>query len=89
MALLTVARCDCGGRLQRGTEQTGRGLRWVFACELCGCRWGHRDGVFGPLKRDGDGYGSRGLAPAEAELVAWFRRLPEKLRAEVLSHVQA
>lgn len=82
-ALLAVVRCDCGGRLQRGTEQTAQGLRWVFACERCGSRWRHRDGVFGPLDRQ----------PArqadESELLAWFRRLPGELRSEAVSRVQA
>ena len=86
-ALLAVVRCDCGGRLQRGTEQTGRGLRWTFTCEWCGSRWGHKDGAFGPLDRQPVQHG--GLAPAESELLACFRRLPEELRSEVVSHVQA
>lgn len=91
-ALLAVVRCDCGGKLQRGTEQTERGLRWVFTCEQCGCRWGHRDGVFAPLDRTAPvqqpGEGTEELAPAESELLAWFRRLPGELRSEVVSHVQ-
>ncbi len=86
--LMAVVRCDCGGRLQQGTERTERGPRWTFACERCGCRWGHRDGVFGPLDRE-PGDGSGGLAPAESELLAWFRRLPGELRCEALSHVRS
>ena len=88
-ALLAVVRCGCGGRLGRRTEQTARGLRWAFACEGCGSRWGHRDGVFGPLdgeQRDG---GAGGLAEEEAALLAWFRRLPGALRAEAVAQVRA
>jgi hypothetical protein len=77
------ARCDCGGRLEWSVEQTKRGPRWKYTCEFCGCRWGHRDGVFGPLDRDP----TRQLA--EEELLLWFRRLPEELLPEVVSHVQA
>ena len=86
--LMAAVRCDCGGRLEWGTEQTERGPRWTFTCEQCGCRWGHRDGVFGPLDRE-PGDGSGGLAPAESELLAWFRRLPGELRTEALSHVRS
>jgi hypothetical protein len=88
-ALLAVVRCGCGGRVGRRTEQAARGLRWVFLCEGCGARWGHRDGVFGPLdgeQRDG---GAGGLTSEEAELLGWFRRLPEALRAEVVAQVAA
>ena len=91
-ALLAVVHCDCGGRLQCGTEQTERGLRWTFTCERCGSRWGHRDGVFGPLDREPvqqPGDGTDGLAPAELELLAWFRRLPGELRSEALSQVRS
>ena len=84
--LMAAVRCDCGGRLQQGTERTERGPRWTFTCERCGCRWGHRDGVFGPLDRE-PGDGSGGLATAESELLAWFRRLPGELRTEALSQV--
>jgi hypothetical protein len=80
-ALLAVVRCDCGGE-----------LRWVFTCRRCGVRWGHRDGVFGPLDRDPArqlAVGTEGLTPAESELLARVRQLPEELRSEVLSHVQA
>jgi len=42
---LAAVRCDCGGRLQWGTETTERGLRWTFTCEKCGSRWKHRDGA--------------------------------------------
>jgi hypothetical protein len=82
-------RCGCGGRVERRTEQTARGLRWVFLCERCGSRWGHRDGVFGPLDGEQRGGGAGGLAEEEAALLAWFRRLPEASRAELLAHVQA
>jgi len=85
--LLAAVRCDCGGRLRRGTEQTERGLRWTFTCERCGGRWGHRDGVFRPLDRDP--VQDAGLASAELGLLACFRRLPERLRSEVVSYVQA
>ena len=91
-ALLAVVRCGCGGRLGRRTEQTARGLRWAFLCEGCGSRWGHRDGVFGPL----DGNPARGregdtdeLAADEAELLGWFRCLAGESRAEVMAHVRA
>jgi len=91
-ALLAVVRCHCGGELRWGTERTERGLRWVFTCRRCGVRWAHRDGVFGPLDRgplpppNGE---AGGLPPAESELLAWFRRLPPELRADVVSHVRS
>jgi hypothetical protein len=86
--LLAAVRCDCGGKLQWGTEQAEQGLRWTFTCEGCGSRWGHRDGAFRPLDRDavqqpGDG------TPEELELLACFRRLSRELQSEVLAYVQA
>lgn len=86
--LLAAVRCDCGGELKRGTEQTERGLRWTFTCRRCGSRWGHRDGTFRPLDREPLIQGG-GLSSAELELLACFRRLPGELRSEVASHVQA
>jgi hypothetical protein len=86
--LLAVVRCDCGGELQRGTEQAERGLRWTFTCGRCGSRWGHRDGTFRPLDREPLIQGG-GLSSAELELLACFRRLTGELRSEVVSHVQA
>lgn len=86
-ALLAAVRCDCGGRLQGGSEQTERELRRTFTCAGCGSRWGHRDGVFGPLDRKPVQCG--GLAPAELRLLACFRRLSGELRCEVISHVRA
>jgi hypothetical protein len=91
-ALLAIVRCGCGGALRRGTEQTARGLRWVFTCRWCGVRWAHRDGIFGPLEREptpppnGE---AGGAPPAESELLAWFRRLPPELRDEVVTHVRS
>ena len=81
--LLEAVRCDCGSRLQWGTEQTERGPRWTFTCERCGCRWRHRDGVFGPLDRE------PGDRSVEQELLAWFRCLPEELRSEAISCLRA
>jgi len=86
--LLAPVRCDCGGKLQWGTEQTERGLRWTFTCQRCGGRWGHRDGAFRPLDRDPVQQTGSGT-PEESELLACFRRLPRELRSEVLAHVQA
>ena len=87
--LMAAVRCDCGGKLAWTTEETERGRRWVHVCEGCGCRWGLRDGVFGPLdrgdtmQRQGDG------TPEESALLVCFRQLPGTLRAELLSQVQA
>jgi len=85
--LMAAVRCDCGGRLEWGTEQTERGPRWFFACEWCGTRWRHNDGVFGPIDRDPISNGA--LAPAERQLLACFRRLSSESRATVVAHVQA
>jgi GTP cyclohydrolase II len=87
--LLTAVRCDCGSKLQWGTEQTERGLRWTFTCEGCGSRWGHRGGVFRRLDR-GDSVQQLGDGtPEELELLACFRRLSRELQSEVLAYVQA
>jgi hypothetical protein len=85
-ALLAVVRCDCGGELQHGSEQTPRGLRWTFTCTRCGSRWGHRDGVFGPLDRAPI---AGQLAPLEAELLALFRRLPQAAQQEIVAAARA
>ena len=84
---LRTARCDCGGRLVWGTEQTGRGPRWYFACECCGTWWRHNDGVLGPVGREP--VGNSALSPAELRLLACFRRLPGEVQSEVASRVQA
>jgi hypothetical protein len=88
-AILAVVRCGCGGRVERWTEQTARGLRWVFVCAGCGVRWGLRDGVFGPLDGEQRGGGAGELAEEETELLGWFRRLPEASRAEVVAQARA
>jgi len=91
-ALMSIVHCNCGGALHRGTERTERGPRWVFTCRRCGVRWAHRDGVFGPLDRGPTpppNAEAGGVPPAESELLAWFRRLPPELRAEVVSHVRS
>jgi hypothetical protein len=85
--LMAAVRCDCGGRLEWGAERTERGPRWTFTCERCGSRWGHRDGVFGPLDRRLVDRG--GLSLQECLLLACFRRLPEASRAQALAHLRA
>lgn len=85
--VLAVVRCDCGGKIESGTEQAERGLRCTFTCQRCGSRWGHRDGVFRPLDRDSVLNGR--LAPAELQLLACFRRLSKELQAEVVSQVRS
>jgi hypothetical protein len=87
--LLAAVRCDCGGKLRWGTEQTERGLRWTFTCEGCGSRWGHRGGTFRPLDRGDSVQQPGGGTPEELELLACFRRLSRELKSEVLAHVQA
>lgn len=81
--LMAIVRCDCGGGLQREVVRTKRGPRWRHVCEWCGSRWQLQDGVLGPVGHDP----SQQLA--ERDLLAWFRRLPGELQAEVVAHVQA
>lgn len=86
-ALMAAARCDCSGYLEWTTEQTARGLRWVFVCQGCGSRWGHRDGVFGPLDRRPTDRG--GLSLQECALLAYFRCLTDAQRLEAMARVRA
>ena len=85
--VVAEVRCDCGGALERGTEDTERGPRWYFACQWCGTWWRHQNGVFGPVGREPIRCGA--LAPEELQLLACFRRLPRETQAGVVSHVQA
>ncbi len=89
-AILSITRCDCGGQLEDGTEQTERGPRWVHICRNCGTRWGYTDGVFAPrdeaLARGDDENGA--LRPHEIALLDWFRLLSRKQQAALVFHAR-